>query len=227
MSDIRTVEYRGNKYFFHETPTLNDLIREVFNDNYRVLERGVNFSPGDVVVDIGANEGLFSIMMAKMFPYIKVVGCEPVPRTFFQALRNIGLNGLSNVEIFNVGVGAKDDRIKMVVANEFSGGSSGVQQKFDPTKNKEVEVSILSLDNFLRMARGADGRIHLMKMDIEGMEYDALYGSSALTDVDYFVGEFHINTFLKEVKGRDMKELATYVGSKTNLIYYESCRMAD
>ena len=205
MSDIRTVEYRGNKYFFHETPTLNNLIGEVFNDNYHILERGINFNPGDVVVDIGANEGLFSIMIAKMFPYVRVIGCEPIPRTFFQALRNIGLNGLSNVEIFNVGVGKEDGKINMVVANEFSGGSSGVQQQFDPDKNKIVEVSVLSLDNFLRMARGGNGsRIRLMKMDIEGMEYDALYGSSALTDVDYFVGEFHINTFLKEVKGRDM-----------------------
>lgn len=226
MSGIRQINFSNEtKLYFHETPTLDALIAEIFSDNYHIFERGITFEPGDVVVDIGANEGIFSVMMAAAFPGIRVVACEPVPRTFFQMVRNIGLNGLTNIEPHNVGVGKEDGMMEMVVANELSGGSSGVQQEYDPDKNTKVPVSILSLDNFL--SRYGVKKIRLMKMDIEGMEYDALYGSSALADVDYFVGEFHINPYLKDVKGRDIKELATYVGSKTNLIYYESCRMAD
>lgn len=224
MTDIIHVDFGGVRYLYYDTPTIQELVKEIFSDNYKIFERGLTFSPGDVVVDIGANEGVFAIMLAKMFPDIRVVACEPVPRTFYQLLRNVGLNGVTNIDAYCSGVGKEDGTIKMVVANEFSGGSSGVQQHYDPEKNKIMDVSVLSLDNFLWMA--GVGRIKLMKMDIEGMEYDALYGSSALAEVQYFVGEFHTNTFLRD-KGADVKELATYVGSKTNLVFYETCHMAE
>lgn len=227
-SEYTEVDYKGIGYKFHTTPTLPGLIKEIFNDNYKIFERGVQFSPGDIVVDIGANEGIFSIMLAKMFPGVKVIACEPVPRTFFQMLRNVGLNGVTNVITHNCGVGKDSGTLPMVVNDEFSGGSSGVQQVFDKDKNRLIQVDILSLDKYLTKYCLADeNRIRLMKMDIEGMEYDALYHSTLLERVDYFVGEFHVNKFLTDVKRRDVKELATYVGSKTNLIFYETCYMAE
>jgi FkbM family methyltransferase len=221
------VDYKGMVYKFHNTPTLPGLIKEIFNDNYKIFERGVQFSPGNVVVDIGANEGIFSIMLAKMFPGVKIIACEPVPRTFFQMLRNVGLNGVTNIITHNCGVGKESGMMPMVVNDEFSGSSSGVQQVFDKDKNRVIQVEILSLDKYLTKYCLDNNRIRLMKMDIEGMEYDALYHSTLLDKVDYFVGEFHVNKFLTDVKRRDVKELATYVGSKTNLIFYETCYMAE
>lgn len=223
--EIRTVEFRGQTFYFYDSPTLPMLISEIFNDNYKIFERGIEFQLGDIIVDIGANEGVFSIMMSKLFPFVKVVCCEPVPKTYFQLMRNIGLNGAANVEAHCVGISDKTEVISMVVNNDLSGGSSGVQQHYDPERNRKELVNVTTLDSFLRTR--VVGKVKLMKMDIEGMEYDALYASKLLPEVEYFVGEFHINTFLKDVKGRDVKELATYVGSKTNLIYYETCHMAE
>lgn len=223
--EIKTVEYMGKTFYFYESPTLQMLINEIFSDNYKIFERGIEFQPGDIVVDIGANEGIFSIMMARLHPEIKVVCCEPVPDTYFRLMRNIGLNGVANVEAHCVGIGEKAEVVPLVVNNNFSVGSSGVQQHYDPETNRKVLVTIMPLDSFLRTR--VVGKVKLMKMDIEGMEYDALYPSKLLEEVEYFVGEFHINTFLKDVKGRDVKELATFVGSKTNLIYYEACQMAE
>ena len=86
------LDYKNNHFFFEETPTAPALVNEIFQDNYRIFERGIKFEPGDVVLDIGANEGLFSIMLAKLYPYLRIIAFEPVPRTFFQMIRNIGLN---------------------------------------------------------------------------------------------------------------------------------------
>lgn len=216
------LEFRGMRFFFNDTPTIPMIVNEIFGDNYKIFERGLEFEAGDVILDIGANEGIFSIMMAKCFP-VKVISLEPVPRTYFQMIRNIGLNGV-DVEAYNVGVGGKSGSVSMVVGKELSGGSSGVQQFFDPELNFKLDVNVLSLDEVFEKYHIE--KVKLLKIDIEGMEYETLYNTSVLDRVENVVGEFHMNSFLKE-KLYDMNELATYVGSKSNLIYYEKCRMAE
>jgi hypothetical protein len=69
-------------------------------------------------------------------------------------------------------------------------------------------------------------RIKLLKIDIEGGEYDAIYNSNILSQVDNVVGEFHINSRLTS-RGYDINSLATYVGERSNLVYYEKCQMAE
>jgi len=162
------------------------------------------------------------VLMAKLFP-VKVIALEPVPKTFLQMVRNIGLNDL-HVDCYNVGVGAETGAVSMVVGNDLSGGSSGVQQKFDNSLNHKETVHVLSLDEVFELYQ--IDRVKLLKMDIEGMEYETLYATTMLERVENMVGEFHINDYLKS-KGYDINELATYVGSKTNLVYFEKCRMAE
>ena len=114
----------------------------------------------------------------------------------------------------------------MNVHNQFSGGSSLVDT-FRPHECEQVNVELMPLDELTDVNKFPFiDRIRLMKMDIEGGEYDALYDSSILPRVDFFVGEFHINERLKK-QGHDMNQLATWVGSQTNLVYYERCNMAE
>jgi len=217
------MNYQGKEFFFNESPQIQTLIGEVFSDNYKIFEKKISFRKGDVVLDIGANEGVFSIMIAKLFPEVEIISLEPVPSTFYKMIRNIGSNGVTNIRPINCGVGKEAGVTSMVVCNTLSGGSSGVQQEFDPTKNHIEQVDIMTLDQVFALF---SSRVRLLKMDIECMEYETIYASSVLDRVDYFVGEFHINNFLIS-KGYDIKELATYVGSKTNLTFYETMRMAE
>ena len=216
------LDYKNNHFFFEETPTAPALVNEIFQDNYRIFERGIKFEPGDVVLDIGANEGLFSIMLAKLYPYLRIIAFEPVPRTFFQMIRNIGLNGVTNVEPMNAGAGKEIDlHAYMNVHKTYSGGSSLVDT-FDPVNHERVNVALRPLDELIVPY----GRIKLLKIDIEGGEYEALYNCHNLDKVENIVAEFHINDRLIK-QGRDINELATWVGSRSRLIYYDRCRMAD
>jgi len=219
-----THEFRGIKFHFNESPQIQELVNEIFSDNYKVFYRNLSIRPGDVILDIGACEGVFSIMMGKVFPDSRVISFEPVRRTFFQFMRNLGLNGANNVEAVNMGVGKEPGTIPMAIGqSNWSGGSSGVMT-FNPALHEMTTVDVITLDEVFE--RHKIDRCRLLKMDIEGMEYDALYGSKVLDRVDYMVGEFHINQKLQE-RGRDISELATWVGEKTNLIYFERCRMAE
>lgn len=216
------VNCNGVTLYFNQTPTAEMLIKEIFSDNYKIFERNVFFKEGDVVLDVGANEGVFSIMIAKLFPKVRVISLEPVPRTFYQMIRNIGLNGVTNIDPLNVGIGVGTEGV-MNVHKVLSGGSSLVDT-YDPAQHDQVPVALMSLDDVV--IKFGLKRIKLLKIDIEGGEYDAIYNSSILSITDNLVGEFHINERLTN-RGFDINQLATYVGSKTNLVYFEKCKMAE
>ena len=225
MAEYLTVEYPKGKFFFINTPMGEALVSEVFSDNYKVLSRGLTFEPRDVILDIGACEGMFSIMMAKLFPQTRVIALEPVPETYYTMLRNIGANGTTNIEPYNIGVGKETGTMPMFACqNNMAGGSSAVMT-FDPATHTQIKVDVLSLDDVFLTYNLA--KVKLLKMDIEGLEYDVIYASKLLGRVENFVGEFHINKKLKDIQGRDITELATWIGSKTNLMYYEACYMAE
>ena len=221
--DALKLEYRGKEFMFYDTPTAKILIQEIFSDCYKVLEREITFSPGDVVLDIGACEGMFSIWLAKLFPEIKIIAVEPVPRTFYQMLRNIGINGVTNIETVQAAVGPTMGRITMNVSKDFSGGSSSII-KFVESDMVQVESDMITLEFLFERFRIE--RARLMKIDIEGAEYEVLTNTSILKNIDYVVAEFHANQGLINSM-KDMRELACLVGSQTKLTFFQPCVMCE
>lgn len=218
-------EFKGVEYQFYRTPNAEALVEEIFSDNYRVFASGLTFADGDTVLDIGACEGMFSIMLAKLYPKIRVVALEPIQRTYFAMMRNIGLNGVTNIEAHNVGIGKERGRIPMnMCQDDHSGGGSAVMT-YNPALHTKVEVDVIGLNDVF--AEFKIDRIKLLKIDIEGMEYEALYpASDALKRVDNIAGEFHSNLKL-DVKGYRMQSLASWVQNRTTVIAIEACKMAE
>tara|TARA_B110001452_G_C15188608_1_gene412754 strand:+ start:698 stop:979 length:282 start_codon:yes stop_codon:yes gene_type:complete len=57
---------------------------------------------GDLVIDIGANLGDFSIAASKIFPSSLVIAIEPNPITYFFLLWNLHLNGVRPKTTFSL-----------------------------------------------------------------------------------------------------------------------------
>jgi len=226
VSDVTKVTFRGNELVFATTPTLPGLIQEIFSDCYRIFQRGMTFGPGDLILDIGANEGVFSIMMAKCFPGVRVLAFEPVVKTYEQLVRNLKLNDLGEgvVKPLCVAIGGSNRNLDLVCSKDFSCGSTGCGT-FKPSDHYLCPVRVITLDDLFDEYVNPD-RVALLKMDIEGMEYEALYASTCLNRVDTMVAEFHINSGLR-AKGRDMNELATWVGARTRLVFYDRVVMCE
>jgi FkbM family methyltransferase len=219
------LEGQGKTFEFYNTPTAPSLTWEIFGDNYHVLSfrSGLKFDDGDIVVDLGANEGMFSIMIAKLFPQVTVVALEPVPRTFCQLLANIKLNNVTNIIPYNMGVGAKDSSVDMTVCKIYSGGSSSLIT-FNPESHTKEHVRICTIDDLFYKEKIQHCK--LLKIDIEGMEHEALYATECLDKVEYLVGEIHINERLKE-EGYSIERLLEYVQSKTKVIHVDCIKMAE
>lgn len=217
-------EFRGHTFYFQDTKTAPTLISEIFNDNYNVFKTGIVFKEGDVVIDAGANEGMFSIMMSVFFPVCRILAFEPVPMTFQILKQNVELNKCKNIEINNYGIGGTGHTTATLnVSKDFSGGSTS-KCKFNPDHHYQVKVNLLPLNSIFSLF--GLSKCRLLKMDIEGMEYEALYCSNVLTMVDYFTGEFHSNANL-DYEGRRMQGLASWVSDRTKIISLNLCNMAE
>jgi FkbM family methyltransferase len=223
-TDILTHEFRNREFYFNNTKDAPALINEIFNDNYRVLQSKIEFGKGDVILDLGANEGMFSILLSKLFPLSRIIALEPVPRTYFQLMRNIGLNGCTNIEAYNFGVGKPNQFTAVLnVSKDFSGGSTSLCT-YNPAHHDKTVVSLLSLDRVFENYKIS--RCKLLKMDIEGMEYEVLYPSTVLPLIDAMVIEVHYNHNL-EFQGRRPDGLITWVGNRVRLIHVVFCQMAE
>jgi FkbM family methyltransferase len=217
-------DFRGTKLQFCDTKDASALVAEIFSDNYKVLAKGIDFKPGDVILDIGANEGMFSIMMGKMYPYARIISLEPVPRTYQTLTENIRLNNCENISHYNIGVGkAGQKTVTMIVSKDHSGGSTA-WCTYVPTDHDRVEVGMIGLDEAFDLY--GINRCRLVKCDCEGSEFEIFYNTSVLHRIDYMAIEIHFNRAL-EYQGRRPDGLINWVSARTQLIHYDFCQMCE
>ncbi|HEX2231431.1 MAG TPA: FkbM family methyltransferase, partial [Nitrososphaeraceae archaeon] len=168
-----------------------------------------HFSPkqGDIVVDIGAAFGFYTIISSKRVGTNgKVLAIEAHPSNFEMLNRNIKLNQLTNVIPLNYAVYSKETKIKLYLPDEESGYtmhhsimSNYVFTKYkDKTKDKFVEVSANTLDYFLQLKGITD--VNWIKIDVEGAEFEVLKGAHNVLSNSKNI------SLLIEVHGKDTYE---------------------
>ena len=146
--------------------------------------------PDWTCMDIGANIGYFTILMAKRCVF--VYSFEPEPTNFMLLENNIELNGLTGkVGPIDVAVTEETDvydgEQKLYLSNDDPGMHRVYKSKWcDPNP---IEVESIKIDDMGYEVM----KINLIKMDIEGAEYGALKGMVELLkrDKPLIIMEFH------------------------------------
>jgi len=136
--------------------------------------------PGDVCLDLGANVGKVTQVLAKTGARVHAV--EPDPDNFAALTAAVGL--LPNVTLHHAAVGARSGQLQMFRTSSeafMPGGraSQGVTGRFRPGQSDRgtaFEVEMLALDDLVFLA---GGHVALIKMDIEGGEFDILAAMEA------------------------------------------------
>lgn len=173
--------------------TVPCVFKELNNNIYGLED--IILTENDVVIDVGANVGMFSIYVKKKFN-CKIIAFEPVPINFNHFLKNIGLNGLkvSDFELHNSAISSKEgDVLKIGVPTNNTGGSSSFHGNsslaFDcPT---ETLFKYFSKDcKYLKMdCEGGEYEIipsilkELNRFSYLGIEYHVFSGAKTLQDV--------------------------------------------
>lgn len=142
-----------------------------------------HFTPkqGDIVVDIGAHMGRYTIIASKRVGTNgKVVAIEAHPGNFEMLNRNIKLNQLANVIPLNYAVYSKETKIKLYLPEEESGytiyntimsNRAGIEDKF-------VDVNAQTVDYLLELNQIKEELINWIKIDVEGAEFEVLKGAT-------------------------------------------------
>ncbi|MCC7359394.1 MAG: FkbM family methyltransferase [Anaerolineales bacterium] len=145
-------------------------------------ERGFvrqRLQPGDTFVDVGANRGLYSVVAARRVgPAGRVLAFEPSPREINYLKRNLGHNQLANVTVVAAAVGAQAGRADLLVAADGGLNSLARTEHPEQVAQSTQPVDVSALDDYL--AEHSVGRVHFMKIDVEGAEAEVLRGAAGL-----------------------------------------------
>ncbi len=160
------------------------IINEVWIHNLYTQEFGIREK--DIVLDIGAHIGIFSIFASKIARKGKVYAFEPSPESFKLLKENISLNNLKNIIPVNKGFSSKKGGRKMYISNE-----DHREDSFYSRGKKEIEIKTISLNDFFKEYN--IDKIDFLKMDCEGAEYEIFRNSSkkSLRKLKKIAMEYH------------------------------------
>jgi FkbM family methyltransferase len=142
---------------------------------------------GDIVVDVGAHIGRYTIIASKRIGESgKVIAIEAHPGNFEMLNRNIKLNGLTNVIPLNYAVYSEVSKLKLYVPGEESGFTiyNTITTNRAKPEEKFIEVNANTLDNLLLLQPQQNGISHAdinwIKIDVEGAEFEVLKGATSI-----------------------------------------------
>ncbi|MDA8207090.1 MAG: FkbM family methyltransferase [Thermaerobacter sp.] len=166
------------------------IYRQVVRDYFQSgspFEFPMNRRP--VVVDAGANIGMFTLCVKSCFPAAEVHAFEPVPYVFAKARRNRDFNAFDRIHLNPVGLSRKPGTVHLtVVAHGTQGTIAPDLVRSDPVD--KIGVPSTTLD--LYTSAHDVGEIDLLKIDVEGAELDVLEGSAnTLARTRNIVMEYH------------------------------------
>ena len=138
-----------------------------------------------LIIDIGANIGNHVIFFGKVMK-AEVIAIEPEPHNAFFLDLNIRINDLQDhVRVIKTAVGksAGSVRIEMNVANNF--GSFTAKPDANPNTTPVVhpmaiEVPTQTIDSLIRTHDINPEKISIIKIDVEGMEVEAILGAESI-----------------------------------------------
>jgi len=168
------VTYQGASFRFHHHGSATER-GALFNPDYNLDELDFlrqHTPAGGVFVDVGANVGTFSLVMARhVGPQGKVIAIEPHPVTFARLSFNNVASGTTQVRLVQAAAGPSDGELLI----ETDGGNLGASHVVTGTATAEaIKVPSLRLTRILDEAGVAN--VDALKIDVEGFEDRVLIG---------------------------------------------------
>lgn len=160
--EVDLADYDGRKTFFAGW-SHNDPMTSLFHYVLR---------PGNVVLDIGANQGYFSLLGSKL---VKSRGCvhafEANPQMVARLQHNMQLSNVDNVVVHNLAVSDRIGEVEFSFASSDHTGLSSMRDLGQEASHRRA-VSAITIDSI------GDNfpTIDLVKIDVEGAEHQVLCG---------------------------------------------------
>lgn len=211
------------------------IVLEVFGkEEYRIVRSLVDRP--FVVYDLGMNRGYASLWFANHPLCRKVYGFELLPEPFRWAQENFALNPrlAPKVESFCVGLGGENKEVELFFEDATDGVSTVIPEFYagywseNRKKNRRSRrVTLRKASEVLsELPPCAAGESRVLKIDVEGAEYDivANLARAGMLDFDVILAETHlgVDKFLALVPGYDVVDVAWHSAMLVNLALVRS-----
>jgi FkbM family methyltransferase len=157
--------------------------------------------PNMVILDIGANIGIFSLVASKALKNTgQIYAFEPADEPHERAGKNIHINNFNNISLIKKGISDKAGFIEFNICEDDAYNSIG-DAPMDKIV-KKVKIDVTSIDEFCKEKNIM--KVDLIKIDTEGAEFLAIQGGKKLLsseDAPVIFSEFNTVAY----KGFDYK----------------------
>lgn len=182
-------------------------------------ERRRHVGDGVVALDCGANIGVHTLEWAKhMHGWGEILAIEAQERLFYALCGNLALNNCFNARAIWAAVGEASGVIRVPMVNYLAPGSYGslelkpaarnefIGQEIDYTPEYTIATTLFTIDSL------ALARLDFIKLDIEGMEMEALRGAEAS------IQRFKPQLLIEQIK-LNHAQLRDYLEARDYLLY--------
>ncbi len=189
--------------------------QSVFNEifklkEYRAADETIKTAKHPIV-DVGAHAGFFSMYCRALNEKVKIFGIEPEPENLKLLKQHLDENKILGVEVVAGALASESGERQLVLSadshnhhlTEAGGSSSGRlfadYTGADETAEKTIAVHAFSFADFCK--KNKIKKISLLKMDIEGGEYE-LFESMSASDfamVNFVILEYHMGIRHKDI----------------------------
>jgi FkbM family methyltransferase len=192
------IEIQGSKMYVNIRDEPSYSIRKTFEfyASNRIHEKATTelfkktVKEGNVVIDLGANIGYFSLLAARFVGKNgKVYSFEPEPKNYSYLIKNIKLNNYDNVIAIQKAVSNKIGKTKLYICSYDAGhhtinqieGIKAYRPEAIINEKDFVEIETVTLDEFFK---DKEDLIDVIKIDVEGAEVLTLAGMDRILKVN-------------------------------------------
>lgn len=129
--------------------------------------------PGMTIVDVGANQGIYTLFLSRLAAPAIIFAFEPEPFLYQQLLENVRINDVMNVVCQKLAI-AEENKSFILRPGPLNSGDNRIVITED-ARSEDILVKATTLDDLF-----PDERIDLIKIDVQGFELHALEGARAL-----------------------------------------------
>lgn len=174
---VNDVKFLSYIFDIPDLPSFIWQFKEIFVDEIYKFKSN---SQQPVIFDCGANVGTSCLYSKQLFPNAKIKAFEADPMIADILKTNLTRNDINDVEVINKAVWIDDKGI------EF--GSDGADGGSIKANKNNIKIATIRLKNFLEK----EEKIDLLKIDIEGAEYEVLKDcAESLNNVQHIFIEYH------------------------------------
>ncbi len=196
-AETRRCKSGANSWQVHLRDEADESIfNEIFKLNeYRIADEVIK-NAKDPIIDIGAHAGFFTMHARALNKKVPIVAVEPETENLKSLSRHLKENKILGVHVIEVALALDSGPRQLVLApdsHNHSLSESGFMSDYQSNKENSIKVETLSFSDLLKQNKIKV--VSLLKMDIEGGEYEVFDGMSEadLSVVNNVILEYHIS----------------------------------